>query len=294
MLVTPARTLPTGPDWVYEVKWDGVRALVEVGVGRVRVRSRHGRDHTAALPELSALGALGVRAVVVLDGELVCLAPATGLPGFERLMGRLGSGLPSLAARQAPATFMAFDVLMVDGASTCSLPWSRRRHLLKELHSEAEDPVWRINTAFHDGDKLMAATAEMRLEGVVAKLTTSRYQPGRRSHSWRKLKHQTVEWFDLVGWRRPRGRDAGGFIANESGKFVGCAFPSLPGGQRDQLASIFSLRLHETNAGIQLPVGVAEVEVAYLERLADGRLREPVARSVRICQESGPPCHDTR
>lgn len=211
MLVTPARALPTGPDWVYEVKWDGVRALVTVGDG-VRIRSRHGRDHTFALPELTALAALGPRAVVVLDGELVCLDPATGRPVFERLIGRLGAGLPSVAARQAPVTFIAFDVLMVDGTSTCSMPWGERRALLEELHRAGGGHSWRINTAFDDGDCLMRATAEVRLEGVGAKRRTSRYQPGRRSRSWRKLRHQTVEWFGLVGWRPPRGRDADGLL----------------------------------------------------------------------------------
>ena len=165
MLVTPAPALPAGPDWVYEVKWDGVRALVTVGAAGARVRSRHGRDHTAALPEMAALANLGSRAVVVLDGELVCLDPATGRPMFERLMGRLGAGLPNLASRQAPVTFMAFDVLMANGASTCSLPWADRRALLEGLYRYGGDPVWRINTAFSDGDRLMSATAELGLEG---------------------------------------------------------------------------------------------------------------------------------
>lgn len=280
MLVTPGRVLPTGPEWVYEVKWDGARALVTIGE-RVRVHSRHGRDHTAALPELAGLAGLQRRATVVLDGELICLDPGSGRPAFERLMGRLGAGLPGLAARLAPVTFMAFDVLMVDGESSCSLPWAARRALLEDLHREGADPVWRINTAFDDGGGLLTATAGMGLEGVVAKRTTSRYQPGRRSRSWRKFKHQTVEWFDLVGWRPPKGREAGGLIAYESGRYVAAAFPGLPAVERDRLASVLAANGRETSAGIELKPGLAEVEVAYLERMPDGRLREPVARAVR-------------
>jgi bifunctional non-homologous end joining protein LigD len=72
MLVRPAPVLPAGEEWAYEVRWDGMRALVSVG-STVRVHSRH--DHTAAFPELAALGSLFGRAKVVLNGELVCLDP---------------------------------------------------------------------------------------------------------------------------------------------------------------------------------------------------------------------------
>lgn len=101
MLVSPARDLPEGPEWAYEVKWDGVRALVSVA-GAVRVRSRHGRDPHRRLPGAADLRRVGLPAVVVLDGELVCLDPDSGRPSFDRLMGGLGSRLPSLAARQTP------------------------------------------------------------------------------------------------------------------------------------------------------------------------------------------------
>lgn len=176
---------------------------------------------------------------------------------------------------------MAFDVLMADGASTCALPWAARRELLEELHRQGGDHAWRVNTAFADGAGLMAATAEMGLEGVVTKQVSSRYQPGRRSPAWRKLKHRKVEWFDLARWRRPAGRDVGGLVAMESVCFVSCAFPALPGPERERVACILGAHGSETTGGVDLCPGVAEVEVAYLERLPDGRLREPVARAVR-------------
>ena len=99
------------------------RTLVNVGPG-VRVRSRHGYDRTAAFPELAALASLASRSKVVFDGELVCLDAATGRPSFERLMARTQARLPTLAARRDPATFMAFDVLAVDGEDLCALPWA--------------------------------------------------------------------------------------------------------------------------------------------------------------------------
>jgi bifunctional non-homologous end joining protein LigD len=95
-----------------------MRTLVAVDPA-VRVHSRHGHDHTAAFPELAALRSLARRARVVLDGELVCLDPATGRPSFERLMARTQARLPATAARETPATFMAFDILSIHGTDLC-------------------------------------------------------------------------------------------------------------------------------------------------------------------------------
>jgi bifunctional non-homologous end joining protein LigD len=205
MLVSPAPVLPAGEGWAFEVKWDGMRALV-CAEPAIRVRSRHGHDHTAAFPELAALRSLSGRASVVLDGELLCLDPITGRPSFERLMARTQARLPALSARQHPATFIAFDVLVADGIDVCRRPWAERRELLENLHNLAADGrAWRVSTAFTDGPGLLAATAAMGLEGVVAKPVTSCYWPGRRTPFWRKVKHRTYEWFDLLRWRGTKG-----------------------------------------------------------------------------------------
>jgi bifunctional non-homologous end joining protein LigD len=127
MLVSPASELPAGAEWAFEVKWDGMRALVAVDPD-VRVRSRHGHDHTAAFPKLGALRSLAGRARVVVDGELVCLDPATGRPSFERFMAWLQARLPAVAARQAPVTFHG---VRRAGCRRCRrvspTPWLERR-----------------------------------------------------------------------------------------------------------------------------------------------------------------------
>jgi bifunctional non-homologous end joining protein LigD len=281
MLVSSASELPAGEEWAFEVKWDGMRALVSVDP-IVRVHSRHGHDHTDAFPELAVLGSLAGRARVVLDGELVCLDPDTGRPSFERLMARTRSRLPVTAARQAPVTFMAFDVLVVDAVDMCGCPWAKRRRTLEELHDQTPpDDIWRVNTAFVDGPGLLAATAGMGLEGVVAKRVTSRYWPGRRTPYWRKVKHRTFEWFELLGWRAPAGRDPGGLLAGRDGRVIACAFPALPSSERGRFAALVAEHGIEVPGGVRLPAGLAEVEVGYLELLPASRLREPVARAVR-------------
>ncbi len=121
----------------------------------------------------------------------------------------------------------------------------------------------------------------MGLEGVVAKRVTSRYWPGRRTPYWRKVKHRSYEWFDLLGWRAPKGRDPGGVLAGRDGRVIACAFPALPSPERQRLAALLAAHGVEVPGGVQLPAGRAEVEVGYLERLPTGRLREPVACAVR-------------
>lgn len=280
MLVSTASVLPAG-GWAFEIKWDGMRTLVSVGPA-VGVHSRHGQDHTAAFPELAALGSVASRSKVVLDGELVCLDPATGRPRFERIMARTQARLPALAARKDPATFMAFDVLAVDGEDVCARPWAERRQLLEDLHDLTSDEgVWRVSTAFDDGPGLLAATADMGLEGVVAKRVTSRYWPGRRTPYWRKVKHRSYEWFELLGWRAPKGRDPGGVLAGREGRVIVSAFPAFPSAERQRFAALVADHGVEVPGGVQLPAGRAEVEVGYLERLPAGRLRQPVAQAVR-------------
>jgi hypothetical protein len=96
------------------------------------------------------------------------------------------------------------------------------------------------------------------------------------------VKHRSVEWFDFVGLKLPTGRDAGGLIVAESGRVVGVAFPGLAGIERDLCRAVIAEHGQEVAGGVEIPVGVAEVQVGFLERIAGGRLREPVATAVRL------------
>jgi bifunctional non-homologous end joining protein LigD len=114
MLVTPASELPVG-DYAYELKWDGMRALVGVDHGRVTVTSRPGRAHADTFPELAALAdALNARQLL-LDGEIVCIGP-DGKPSFDRLGIRLANAKRArFWIHRVPATFVAFDLLRLEG-----------------------------------------------------------------------------------------------------------------------------------------------------------------------------------
>jgi bifunctional non-homologous end joining protein LigD len=201
---------PDDDRWGYEVKWDGVRALVWSDHGHVRIESRTQKDVTARYPELRPLGrALGAHELL-LDGELVAL-DAQGRPSFELMQSRMnveGSASIRRAARRQPVVYMAFDLLHLDGRSLCDLPYERRRELLDRL--DLNGPAWRTPRAQRGhGQALLDATREQGLEGIVAKRLDSRYEPGRRSGAWRKLRNRRRQELVIGGWTAGQGRREG-------------------------------------------------------------------------------------
>jgi bifunctional non-homologous end joining protein LigD len=204
-----ARTgpIPVGDGWALEVKFDGMRLQLRRDGRAVCLRSRPGRDCTDEFPDLALIhGTLG-RHRVLLDGELVCLA-ADGSPDFASLRRRLRARADKARhhAERSPVTYLAFDLLHLDGRSTRELPYERRRNLLLELALD-DGPRWRTPRHFvGESERLLAATREHGLEGVVAKRLGSPYLPGARNGAWVKHKHRRTESFLLTGWSPPEPR----------------------------------------------------------------------------------------
>ncbi|GAC1328034.1 MAG: hypothetical protein NVSMB13_14870 [Mycobacteriales bacterium] len=212
MLATtgPLPPAPQDDRWSYEFKWDGVRATIYVDGGRITIRSRNDRDVTVSYPELRALGeALGSRQVV-LDGEIVAFDDS-GRPSFGALQQRMHVAKPAEARRlaaQAPATFLAFDLLHLDGRATIDLPYAERRALLDSL--ALAGPSWQTPPTFSgDGAAVLAASQAQGLEGVVAKRLDSAYVPGRRSEAWRKVKNVRHQEVVIGGWKPGAGNREG-------------------------------------------------------------------------------------
>lgn len=205
MLATAGR-LPTGPGWVYEVKWDGVRAIVSNRDGAARLVSRNGNDVTGAFPELTGLAEVLADHAVVLDGEIVAL-DETGRPSFSKLQERLGVYGPEAdrRSRRNPVALIVFDLLHLDGFSTRGLPLYQRRRLLEQLDLPA-GTQWRLSDQHADGEALLDATKGVDLEGVLAKKTESVYLPGQRTTAWIKVKNLTIDEFVIGGWLPGSGR----------------------------------------------------------------------------------------
>jgi bifunctional non-homologous end joining protein LigD len=193
--------------WSFEVKWDGVRAVAYIQPGRLRLESRNLNQITDAYPEVRGiLRDLGMRDAV-LDGEIIAF-DGDGRPSFERLQRRMhvtsSSAIRRLAA-STPVVYAIFDLLYLDGQSLMALPYEQRRARLEELGLGG--PAWRV-PAVHAGQgrRLLEATAAQGLEGIVAKRLDARYEPGRRTGAWVKIKHTQRQELVIGGWLPGEGR----------------------------------------------------------------------------------------
>jgi bifunctional non-homologous end joining protein LigD len=197
--------------WAFEMKWDGVRAIAFVEDGSAQFWSRTGRDVTSSYPELRGLAAAVGPARVVLDGEVVAFGDGQW-PSFEALQQRINISSPAQIERLAaelPVSYLVFDLLGLDGTPLIDAPYSERRALLDELGLDGRH--WQTPPSFTDvaGADLLRVAEQQGLEGVVAKRLTSRYEPGRRSPAWRKVKVRHRQEAVVGGWTRGEGNRAG-------------------------------------------------------------------------------------
>lgn len=280
--------LPSGPDWAYEFKWDGVRAISDTAAGTTRLYARSGTEITAAYPELTALGSQVPDAV--LDGEVVVLTDQ-GLPSFTALAERMHVRDRARAARLAaalPVTYMIFDVLRLGGEDLTGWPYEDRRDALERLGLGG--PHWAVPPVFPDGPTTYAVAGEHGLEGVVAKRRASVYRPGVRSPDWVKVKLEVTADFVIGGWR-PGARKIGGLLIGVPVAGGRLAFRGRVGGgigsaaERQLLRVLEPLRTGSSPFAGDVPREDARgaiwvrpeivVEVKYGQRTPDGRLRFP-------------------
>ncbi len=317
MLATPTPQpglLPVGPQWLYEVKWDGVRILADTTGGRLRLLGRQGRDAAVAYPELATLGAWAASrgpdpsaatdGGTILDGEVVALRD--GVPSFhalaERMHVRDAARAQALVAR-VPISYVVFDVPVLDGVDLTRRPFEERRAVLDGLALPA--PV-SISPLYPDGALIWQATAAQGLEGVVAKRRTSHYQPGRRSPDWLKAVHRSSRTAVVGGWR-PESTGTGRLGAVLLGapdaagglRYLGRAGSGVSGALGRVLTDLLApLRRDSPPFGEPVPdvdargtvwvLPEIRVEVRYLARTPSGRLRQPVVLGVREDAEVDP------
>jgi bifunctional non-homologous end joining protein LigD len=211
MLATAGSLPARDGSWAYEMKWDGVRAVAFIERGAVQLWSRTGRDITPSYPELEGMGAALGADRAVLDGEIVAFGGAEW-PSFEALQQRINISSPAqirALAATVPVAYLAFDLLCLDGRPLLDEPYSGRRGMLDGLGLHGR--YWQTPPSFDEaaGADLLAVAKQHGLEGVVAKRLDSRYEPGRRSPAWRKIKNVQRQEAVVGGWRRGEGVRAG-------------------------------------------------------------------------------------
>jgi DNA ligase D-like protein (predicted ligase)/DNA ligase D-like protein (predicted polymerase)/DNA ligase D-like protein (predicted 3'-phosphoesterase) len=204
MLASVGLGIPSGDRWRFEIKWDGVRVMVALQDGQIRLRTRNQMDVTHAFPELTSSEHFRASSGL-FDGEIVCL-DAGGKPVFNQILKRTMAGSAAAAeklARQYPVHCYLFDVLHLDGRALIQEPLQKRSVWLRD--SIKPQTPYRISEMLEDGQALWEAAKVHELEGIIAKRMDSSYWPGKRTDSWLKIKvRNTLECF-IVGYSPGNG-----------------------------------------------------------------------------------------
>lgn len=191
---------PTGPDWLYEVKWDGYRLAIHIEPDCVRIITRGGHDWTSRFPAIAdAATRLGVRSAI-LDGEAVVL-DEHGRSDFGALQKSLGGRGGKKASTEA--VLYAFDLMYFDGHDLMGTELSVRRHLLGDLLADHDGAIQLSEDITGEPEDLLANACSMGLEGIIAKHRDRPYRSG-RTGDWLKIKCIHSESFMIVGYEQSR------------------------------------------------------------------------------------------
>jgi bifunctional non-homologous end joining protein LigD len=291
MLATLAEDIPRGAGWLFEVKWDGYRAIAKVSSGEATLTSRNGNDLTARFPNVAKEVAKAVKTpAAVLDGE-VCALDEAGRSSFSAMQqGKAGT----------PLVYYVYDLLEVEGEPLVDLPLVERRKRLEKLLDKRNRCV-RLSEAFDDGAALLDAAEQQGLEGILAKRLDSRYIQGKRTRDWLKIKTHGEQEFVIAGFTKGTGRRASSFGSLVLGYYrgdelvyagnVGTGFNSK---EIDKLVDKLRPLRRPTSPFPEAPkmpkVRKSDViwvepelvcEVEFAEWTHDGRLRSPTYKGLR-------------
>ena len=306
---------PAAGDWIYELKFDGIRLIAIKDRGRVSLLSRNQNDLNARFPEIVDAAKNLPTDECVLDGEVVAL-DEQGRSSFQLLQAR------EMEGRKSPIYFYVFDLLQLDGKSLVSVPLEERKNVLEKLCASGGDPRIRYSGAIGgDAEHLLTEVQRRGLEGIIGKLRDSVYEPDRRSGAWIKLKCVNEQEFVIGGYTPPQGarkyfgailvgyyKDGDLVFAGKVGtgfttkslaalhkKFRAeersdCPFVDLPSRQNGQwvlgITPSMMKKMHWIN-----PKFVAEIKFAEWTR--DRKLRAPVFRALRDDKQPGEVVRET-
>jgi bifunctional non-homologous end joining protein LigD len=286
MLATLSPGIVEGPDWVFEEKYDGIRAVAGRDRG-VKIWSRMLQDLTGGFPHIvAAVEALG-NADLIIDGELVALDPK-GVSRFQLLQRRGTAGA-------SPTRYAVFDLLVLDGRSLMSRPLSERRAALERLIGRRTAPLFVSRRLVRDGKAAYREAKRLGWEGIIAKDESSPYQPGVRSPYWRKVKVRKESEFVIGAYTQPKGgrQHLGallvGLYDGPKLRYVGKVGTGFTQDTLAMLAGkLEKLRTEKSPFDPPPPIRDATwvrpklvAQLAYAEWTADGKLRQPAFLGLR-------------
>lgn len=211
MLAKSSRLPADDNQYSFEIKWDGIRAILHYTTEQIIITSRNLRDITNQYPELQQLEEMLIGQQVILDGEIIAFNKK-GHPSFTLLQQRMGLNSPTSIKNkilEIPVTYIIFDILHFNQQSLLDHPYIERRHILESLNlagTNWQTPAYQQGS----GQEILTAVSALELEGIVAKRLTSSYTPGKRSEDWLKIKNQHRQELVIGGWLPGKGQRSGG------------------------------------------------------------------------------------
>jgi bifunctional non-homologous end joining protein LigD len=278
----------TDPNWVFEIKWDGYRAVAEIDTGNVKLYSRNGLSFLNLYPKV-ALALMKIKGQAVLDGEIVVLNE-NHKPDFQKLQQyEMHQSLPIL--------YYVFDCISFNGKSIAHLPLTERKKIAASVIPADSNVIKYSDHVTEDGEAFFKRVVEMDLEGMIAKKANSAYAPGKRTRDWIKIKNHNTQEAIIAGFTAPRGsRSMFGALVlairdRNDLRYIGHTGTGFSNETLKQLhAKLLPLKRETSPFKKKIPVNgqVTWVEpalvcnVKYSEITADGILRHPVFMGLRI------------
>jgi bifunctional non-homologous end joining protein LigD len=291
MLATLAEDVPKGAGWEYEIKWDGYRIIASIVGSEAELRSRKDQDYTERFSKVSRELAKALKTPdCVVDGE-VCALDEDGRPSFSAMQ---------QGKADTPIVYFVFDLLEVEGEPIIDQPLGERRKRLEKLLDKRNKTV-RFSESFDDGQALLRAAKQQKLEGIMAKRLESKYLPGKRTRDWLKIKPHGRQEFVIAGYTRGQGRRSGtlgslvlGAYRGGELTYVGNVGTGFTEQEIERLLKALKPLQRETPPFRDVPkmpkVRKADVvwvepklvaEVEFVEWTHDGRLRAPAYKGLR-------------
>ena len=284
-------------DWLYEIKWDGYRAIAELNNGEVKLYSRNGNSFVAAYPQIfEALQKLSINAV--LDGEIVVINEE-GKPDFQKLQ-------HYAEHPNYPIVYYVFDLLRLKNKDLYDVPLIDRKTRLQKLIGE-NDVIKYSDHVVEQGDSFFEAAKQKDLEGIMAKKADSLYYPGKRTNEWLKIKHHKSDEAIIVGFTAPRGKRKyfGALVLGikKDGKLLYAGHTGSGFNEQslkelyDKLVPIvqtdspFSEKV-KTNMPVTWVAPQYVCELKFTEWTRDGKMRHPIF--LRLRQDKIPEVVDTK
>lgn len=274
MLLSESDSIPK-KNFIYELKYDGMRALIYIDSKNLKIFNRHEKDITYLFPEFKEITKL-VSKKCILDGEIICVKD--GKPDFSKLQNRIHLKNNKKILSQSMwnrATFICFDILFYD-KNVCLLPLYKRKKLLETID---DNDIFVKSKIFYDGNKLFKNIKKFDLEGIVCKNVNSKYIVNSRSDEWIKVKNYKYEYFYIGAYSLSNSNVFSIYLGeyiNKNFYYVGKVFVSKKSGlyekllECDRSENLFNNIDFEANF-IKPSI---KVKIRYIERTSNNHLRE--------------------